>query len=99
MPYKAGISGNPSGRKPGTKNKASESLRNRINDIIDNNLGRVQQDLDSLEPKDRLNFFEKLLQYALPKLQSEAGNPETSENSIVNLFDRFQKFPQKKTGE
>lgn len=68
--YKPGQSGNPRGRAKGIGNKKTEALREAIQTILDNNIDRVQEDLEQLEPKDRLMFLDKLLAYALPKMQS-----------------------------
>lgn len=70
MPQPKGHTGNPNGRPPGSKNKATAGLRKRINDFLSDNWEKMQADFETLEPKDRLNFYEKLIQYGLPKLQS-----------------------------
>lgn len=59
---------NPAGRPRGSKNEVTNTTRKKVLEILENNLHRIQKDLDSLEPKDRLNFIEKLMQYAVPKL-------------------------------
>lgn len=61
--------GNP-GRPKGSKNKASGQIRDRIQTLFDTNFETIQEDLESLEPKDRLKFMTDLLPYLLPKLQS-----------------------------
>ena len=58
------------GRKPGTPNKITTDLRKRINDFLSDNWEMLQEDFKQLEPKDRVNFYEKILQYGLPRLQS-----------------------------
>lgn len=58
------------GRERGTPNKLTADLRLRINDFLNDNWSSLQTDFNSLESKDKLNFYEKLLQYGLPKLQS-----------------------------
>jgi len=68
--FKPGTSGNVNGRPAGSKNKATAGLRKRINDFLSDNWEKMQADFETLEPKDRLNFYEKLIQYGLPKLQS-----------------------------
>lgn len=68
--FKPGTSGNVNGRPPGSKNKATANLRKRINDFLSDNWEKMQADFETLEPKDRLNFYERLIQYGLPKLQS-----------------------------
>lgn len=65
-----GQTNNPAGRPKGKPNKITADLRTRINDFLNENWDTLQKDFEKLEPKDRLQFYEKLLQYGLPKLQS-----------------------------
>jgi hypothetical protein len=65
-----GVTNNPAGRPKGSTNKTGTELRERITSFIEDRWEQVEADFDALEPKDRLQFFEKLLTYALPKLQS-----------------------------
>jgi hypothetical protein len=68
----AGKTNNPAGRPPGSKNQSAEELRRIIKAILADNFShdKLQRDLDLLEPKDRLYFYERLLHYSLPKLQA-----------------------------
>jgi hypothetical protein len=45
------------GRPKGAKNKASGQIRDRIQDLFDDNFDKIQEDLESLEAKDRLKFL------------------------------------------
>ena len=58
------------GRVAGTPNKLTSELRERINGFLNDNWNNLQSDFERLEPKEKLMFYEKLLQYGLPKLQS-----------------------------
>ena len=64
------------GRKKGTPNKVTSSLREWVNALIDSNREQIESDLKELEPKDRLMVLERLLSYVLPKMQ----NVDTSLN-------------------
>jgi hypothetical protein len=61
--------GNP-GKPKGAKNKVNSQMRDLIQQLFDDNFETIQQDLDSLDPKDRLKFLTDLLPYLMPKLQS-----------------------------
>jgi hypothetical protein len=63
------IKGNP-GRPKGSKNRVNSQMRDLIQSLFDDNYETIQDDLESLEPKDRLKFLSDLLPYLLPKLQS-----------------------------
>lgn len=58
------------GREKGTPNKLTSELRERINNFLNINWNNLQSDFESLDPKEKLMFYERLLQYGLPKLQS-----------------------------
>lgn len=61
--------GNP-GRPKGSKNKLSGQIRERIQSLFNDNFQTIQEDLESMEPKDRLKFLTDLLPYLVPKLQT-----------------------------
>lgn len=70
MGQRKGQTGNPHGRPKGTPNKVTTDLRIWINEILNKNRVQFENDLQNLEPQQRVAIFEKLLSYALPKLQS-----------------------------
>jgi hypothetical protein len=65
-----GKTNNPSGRPKGVPNKTTTDLRQWINNFIDDNREQIKKDWNSLEPRDRIFLFEKLLKYSLPTLQA-----------------------------
>ena len=58
------------GRTPGTQNKTTKKIRDVFKNLLENNLEQVQNDLDSLEPKDRVLFLLKLTSFVIPTLRS-----------------------------
>lgn len=58
------------GRKRGTPNKVNATLREFIGKIIDDNRERIIEDLQELDPYQRLLFIERLINYVLPKQSS-----------------------------
>ncbi|MDR0603597.1 MAG: hypothetical protein LBG80_04750 [Bacteroidales bacterium] len=58
------------GRGKGTPNKVTTDLRAWINELLDSNRQQIMQDIKQLEPHQRVAFFEKMLCYAVPKMQS-----------------------------
>lgn len=85
--------GNP-GRPKGAKNKVNAQMRDLIQQLFDDNFDRMQNDLERLEPKDRLKFLSDLLPYLLPKLQNTTFNQtidldSLSEEEIDILINRI----------
>lgn len=85
--------GNP-GRPKGAKNKVNAQMRDLIQQLFDDNFDRMQNDLERLEPKDRLKFLFDLLPYLLPKLQNTTFNQtidldSLSEEEIDILINRI----------
>ena len=70
MAPKKGTTNNPAGRPKGTPNRVTTDLRKWVENLVGKNLSKMEKDLILLDPKDRLVIFERLMQYALPKLQS-----------------------------
>lgn len=68
------------GRPKGSPNRVTGELREWISNFISNNKDLIQQDFNTLDPKDRIMMFEKLLKYALPTLQS---------TSLSNDFEKL----------
>ena len=85
--------GNP-GKPKGSKNKINAELRELIQKLFDDNYQAIQDDLEALEPKDRLKFLSDLLPYLLPKLQSTTHTKEIdldgmTEEDLDRLIDRI----------
>ena len=72
MAQRKGQTGNPFGRPAGSPNKITADLRLKINAIVDKQIDSIEQDLQSLEPMQRLQIVEKLLSYCVPKLQAQS---------------------------
>lgn len=78
-----GKTNNPAGRPEGSKNKNSKEMREMVTAFVCEQWDKVVNDFDSLEPKERLQFFEKMLQYSLPKLSAQTL--DVKEERIINL--------------
>lgn len=58
------------GRQKGTTNKLKRETKDWLNDLIISNHSQMEKDIKALEPKERLQVFEKFMQYTIPKMQS-----------------------------
>ncbi|MDR2139382.1 MAG: DUF5681 domain-containing protein [Tannerella sp.] len=89
MAQKKGQTGNPNGRPKGTPNKVTTDLRQWVNMLIENNREQLEKDLEALEPKERWQLIEKLMQYVIPKKREE-------EHENENDRDRFRSETMKR---
>lgn len=62
--------GRMGGRKAGTPNKVTGTVKEWIASIIDGNRKQFEDDLEKLEPGERVRIISNLLQYVTPKMQS-----------------------------
>lgn len=83
MPFEKGKSGNETGRPPGKPNKTTEQLRTVIQTIIENNIETIVQDLQLLEPKERLNVINQLLRHVLPAPVNDLSQFSESDLDIL----------------
>lgn len=90
MAFKTGNSGNPEGRPKGAQNKVTTDLRQWINNFLDSNLEQIQKDWKSLDAKDRIILFEKLLKYSVPTLQSTNVTAEIYSDKSYHEFKKIQ---------
>jgi len=58
------------GRQKGTPNRITKELRTLLKDILYQELEQIQERLELLEPKERIELLIKLMPYALPKVTS-----------------------------
>ncbi|MBG65622.1 MAG: hypothetical protein CMP73_03070 [Flavobacteriales bacterium] len=56
------------GRQKGTPNRLTKELRTILKDVLYNELERIEELLESLKPKERLELVIKLMPFALPKV-------------------------------
>jgi len=58
------------GRQKGTPNRITKELRSLLKDVMYDEIGALQERLDALNPKERVELIIKLMPYALPKVTS-----------------------------
>ena len=58
------------GRTKGTPNKATASVKEWINRLIEDNRQQVEDDLRTVAPEERLRIITSLLNYVTPKQQT-----------------------------
>ena len=58
------------GRQKGTPNRITKELRSVLKDILYQELEQLQERLDVLKPRERVELLIKLMPYVLPKVTS-----------------------------
>lgn len=61
--------GNP-GKPKGAVVKVSVKVREAIVSFLEKNIDKIQDDFDTLKPREKLQFVAELLSYAAPKLSA-----------------------------
>lgn len=79
---------NKTGRPKGKPNRSTVELRAMVQNFIDDNMEALQADFDALEPKDRLNFMERLLKHVLPAPLNELER--LTPDQLDDLYDRLK---------
>lgn len=58
------------GREKGTPNKLTKELRTILKNLIFSELETLDEKMNQLEPKERIEILIKLIPYALPKIET-----------------------------
>ena len=77
------------GRTKGTPNKTTAELRERFTLLLETNIDRIQSDLDTLEPKDRIRTLLEISKFIIPTLKAVDNtiNPIRSDFNIKDLYN------------
>ena len=89
-----GKTNNPNGRPKGTPNKITADMRGWITAVIDKNRKQMERDLKKLDPKDRLQILEKLMQYVIPKQQAVSADVDfarLTDEQLDAVIDKLTK--------
>lgn len=81
------------GRTKGSKNKITQKIRENFLYFIENNLDRMQEDFDNLEPMERFKVLFDMAKFILPTLKTiEFGNilDELSESDFQILIQKLK---------
>jgi hypothetical protein len=78
------------GRKAGTPNKTTTEIREAFSLLIENNLSKLQEDLNGLGPKERVKLLLDMAQFVVPKLRSVELKSDIEEVVTISFNDEIQ---------
>ncbi len=79
------------GRKAGTPNKVTKNLKGLVYAFLESNIKNLQEQYDQLNPSDKLDFFQKLLKFAVPtQTASRIDFEKMSEEDLDNIINHFK---------
>ena len=75
------------GRTKGAVNKSTGELREKFTLLLSNNFEKLQNDIDLLEPKDRIKTILELAKFVVPTLRAVelSTEGENGFNTVINL--------------
>lgn len=97
--FKPGQSGNPAGRKPGSKNKVNEALRSTISKFLEAKFSDIEKDFDNLRPSLRIKYYLELLQFGVPKMKElsiESDYESMTDAELDEIIYRLTKTANEK---
>jgi hypothetical protein len=81
MPFETGRE-KTGGRTKGTPNKKTTELREKLIQFTSDNFDEIMNDLKQLKPKDRIQQFIKLMEFAIPKAKYLELENESDTNGL-----------------
>jgi hypothetical protein len=80
---------NRKGRTKGSANKTTALSRKLFNDILEQNINTIQDDIDTLQPLERLKVLLHLAEFCIPKLKAMELDVQGSDFKpiVINFTD------------
>ena len=82
------------GRILGSKNVITQDIKNRLQLLVQDNMSALQDDLDSLEPKDRVSAIINLINYTTPKLKSVEATVTSVTDMSPHKIERLERMSE-----
>lgn len=104
MGLKPGQTNNPDGRPKGTPNRTTSQIKTMVQGFISDNLDDLQKEYNQLEPREKLQFIERLLKFVLPQQRdvNQTINvkdlPENEMDALINRITNPDRAEQSNEG-
>ena len=90
MPFEKGHNLS-SGRPKGSKNKSIEIVKKSVASLLENNLDNLQNDLDQMQPRDRVNALLQFLKFHIPT-QKAVEVADVSFDTRTEWIDKIMSY-------
>ena len=78
---------NNSGRPKGSVNKSNNKIRETFQLLLENNIEKIQEDLNELDPKDRIKLLLDLSSFIIPKMKSVDLKADKKETILIDFSE------------
>ena len=93
MPFELGNS--LGGRTKGSQNKSTEIVKKNVAVLLENNIQLVQEDLDSMKPRDRVNALLQFMKFLIPTQKAvEVENRITEDERNEAYTNKLMEIPE-----
>lgn len=97
--FQPGQSGNPSGRKKGSKNRTTTEVQQALLQLLDKHLNEISGDLKKMKPKDRTGLLIALAKHVTPPALSYEKLTEEQMEQIISYLEKKKRDEQSTTKE
>ena len=95
--FRPGESGNPTGRRRGTRNRVTRELRDLIKSFLESHFEETIVIWEKANPREKLTFFINLLPYILPRMEKaslDISFDQLTENDIDKIINHLLNQPK-----
>jgi hypothetical protein len=94
MPFKPGHNLSK-GRPKGSSNMSTEIVKKNVALLLENNIQLVRQDLDRMQPRDRVNALLQFMKFLIPTQKAiEVDNRISQEEMNENYINKLMGIPE-----
>jgi hypothetical protein len=83
---------NNNGRERGKPNLITAKVRESFNELLEGNLDKIQSDLDSLKPIERVRVLLEMASFVIPKMKSVEVNDSIERQNVQPLVIQFESY-------
>ena len=92
MPFETG--NKFGGRTKGSRNKSTEIVKKNVALLLENNIQIVQEDLDQMTPRDRVNALLQFMKFVIPTQKAIEVEDVTTQERDEEYIQRLLEIPE-----